>query len=112
MVRNNRQAIEAQALTNATTQNSIANYGTIIAGFIERGIAAEDIKPRENVFTFNAWRALGRTVRKGEKGVKCVTFVKGDKVDAEGNAESYKFSRSVAVFHISQTEPLDSVKTH
>src|SRR5690349_7011520 len=54
----------AAALERATTQASLANYPVIIAGFMAKGIPESEIKPRENVFTFKAWRALGRIVRK------------------------------------------------
>ena len=46
-----------------------------IQGFLTKGIAEADIKPRENVFTFNAWKALGRSVKRGEHGVRVMTFV-------------------------------------
>ena len=42
-----------------------------------KGIPEADIKPRENVFTFDAWRALGRSVKRGEHGVRVVTFIEG-----------------------------------
>ena len=65
----------AEALQRAATGPSLANYPAIYAGFMAKGIAEDDIKPRENVFTFNAWRALGRTVKKGEHGVKIATCI-------------------------------------
>ncbi len=113
-----REVIESQALKNATENDSEANYETIFEGFLEKGIEFEDIIPRENVFTYNAWRAMGRQVRRGETGVKCVTYVtakpskaKADagKVDEEG--KPFKFERTVSVFHISQTDEISpSVK--
>jgi hypothetical protein len=51
------------------------NYSAIFQGFMAKGIAETDIKPRENVFTFHAWKALGRSVKRGEHGVKVVTFI-------------------------------------
>jgi antirestriction protein ArdC len=77
---------------------SLANYPAIIAGFSERGIS--DIRPRENVFTFAAWQALGRYVRKGEKGVKIQTWI-----TVEKNGERVTVPKTTTVFHISQTEP-------
>ena len=50
------------ALDRATTNQSLTNYPAIYEGFMDKGIAEGDIKPRENVFTFNAWKALGRSV--------------------------------------------------
>ena len=69
------QELQQEALSRAVSGQSVCNYREIFAGFMARGIPEEDIKPRENVFTYNAWRALGRQVRKGEHGVKCLTFI-------------------------------------
>jgi len=83
----------------------MGNYPAIIAGFIEKGLAADDIRPRENVFTFNAWKALGRHVKKGEHGVRVLTYINGKKKDTEGKEKGFSFPRSSTVFHVSQTEP-------
>ena len=64
-----------EALSRATSGMSVSNYPTIYGGFIQKGIPESEIKPRENVFTYNAWRALGRQVRRGEHGVKVLTFI-------------------------------------
>jgi hypothetical protein len=112
-----RQEIEADALQRAQTGQSAANYVPIIEGFLAKGIPIEDIRPRENVFTYNAWRAAGRQVRKGEHGVKCITFIKckekGRKVETEidrpaGQAAKGGYSRpwTTTVFHISQTDEI------
>ena len=64
--------------------------------------------PRENVFTYNAWLAKGRQVRKGEHGVKAVTFVPmtlKDKRDPSKKIESRR-PWTTTVFHISQTDPI------
>lgn len=93
---------------------STMNYHSIIAGFMEKGIPAEEITPRENVLTFWAWQAVGRKVKKGEHGVKCVTFIDAiketDKVDEKtGDKVRRSYSRpwTTTVFHISQTEPIN-----
>jgi hypothetical protein len=39
------------------------------------------------VFTYHAWRALGRQVRRGEHGVKVVTFVTVADKDSEEHAQ-------------------------
>ncbi len=99
----NRGEIQAQALRNALAERSMANYETIFSEFAEKGVPVDEVKPRENVFSYNAWLALGRQVRKGESGVKIVTWIERKaKGDAEG--QSHKFPRSVTVFHISQTD--------
>ena len=73
--------IQQEALTRAVTSQSLTNYVPIIQAFMARGIPESEILPRENVFTYNAWRALGRQVRKGEHGVKILTFLHKSKTD-------------------------------
>lgn len=92
------------ALSRARSSQATSNYGALFDGFLSMGIPESDILPRVNVLSFHAWRAVGRTVRKGEHGVKLVTWIDATKADT---GESYKVSRSVTVFHISQTEPLN-----
>lgn len=115
-----RKQIETEALRNALAERSVANYEAIFEGFAEKGIPMEDVVPRENVFTYNAWRALGRQVRKGEHGVPVVTWItskakggEGAEQEGQGGGEQsgesagFKFSRTVTVFHISQTDPIN-----
>ncbi|KGK66385.1 hypothetical protein NB99_08970 [Xanthomonas citri pv. fuscans] len=92
---------------NAVGQSSTANYAAIVEGFLQLGIAPDDIRPRENIFTFNAWRALGRVVRKGQHGVRVVTVVPCTKKDTNTGIEvDVKKVRRTTVFHISQTDLL------
>ena len=94
---------QAEALGRATAGLSTANYSAILDGFAERGIY--DAEPRSNVFTYNAWQELGRQVSKGQKGVKIHTWIAcKSKADSNGERDSYKRRKTVAVFHISQTE--------
>ena len=100
--------IQQQALTNATTQNSESNYDAIFEGFIEKGISEEDIIPRENVFTYNAWKALSRQVKKGEHGVKITTWIPCKKKDKKtGKEEKFMRPKNTTVFHISQTQTIN-----
>ena len=104
-----RSEIEQQALTNATTNQSTMNYRAILEGFSAMGIPMEQITPRENVFTYNAWRALGRQVRKGEHGVRVVTFVPmsvKDETKESGRKLIGRRPRTTTVFHVSQTEAI------
>jgi len=94
-----------EALHRAMANQSMANFLFIIEGFMEKGIDVTDIHPRENVFTFHAWKALGRVVKKGEHGVKVVTFVQSTKLDKDGKFS--KYPKMTTVFHISQTELID-----
>ena len=109
-----KQAIAQQALQNATTHTPTMNYNDIFNGFAEKGIAFDDILPRENVFTFHAWKALNRQVRKGEHGVKVCTWVpmmkKGVNADGQETQEGFRAPRTTTVFHISQTEPIGEAK--
>jgi len=98
---------QTEALQRARTSNSTANFSAIFEGFESKGIPADQIEPRVNVLTYNAWLALGRQVRRGEHGVKVCTFVSMTKKSDEGNAESIgKRPRMTTVFHITQTDPV------
>lgn len=99
------------ALANAVQGQSFMNFEAIFSGFAAAGIPAEDIKPRENVFTFNAWLALGRCVRKGQHGVKICTFIPASKTDKEsGEVKPFRMPRQTTVFHISQTDALPAAE--
>ncbi len=115
-MRASRNEIQQEALTRAATGQSLSNWPAIISGFAERGIQEADIRPRENVFTYHAWRALGRQVRRGEHGVKVATFVvvKG-KADTDVTADTdgkrmtgYRRPWVATVFHVSQTDPIQA----
>lgn len=95
------------ALANAVQGQSFMNFEAIFSGFLAMDIPAEDIKPRENVFTFAAFLALGRCVRKGQHGVKICTFIPASKTDKEsGEVKAFRMPRQTTVFHISQTDEL------
>ena len=106
-------ALASEALHNAVSNTSTANYAAIFEGFTARGIPESDIKPRENVFTYNAWKALGRHVRAKEKGVATVTWklTKASRAaldnarDGETVANLRRYPKTAYVFHISQTDP-------
>lgn len=104
----NKIELANEALTRAVTSQSMMNYAPIFAGFMAMGIDESEIKPRENVFTFNAWRALGRTVKKGEHGVKVVTFVPMSVKDKDTGEEKLigRRPKTTTVFHVSQTVEL------
>lgn len=114
-----RQQMQQESLSRAMSGQALTNWPAIFEGFMAKGIPEHEIKPRENVFTYHAWRALGRQVRRGEHGVKVVTFVsiKG-KEDRDGiatndldgtdkpNAGATRRPWSATVFHVSQTDPI------
>jgi len=114
-----REQMQQEALSWAVGGQALTNWPAILHGFMAKGIPESDIRPRENVFTYHAWRALGRQVRRGEHGVKVLTFVsikgKEDKdgvatndVDCTDKPKGGATRRpwSATVFHISQTDPI------
>jgi antirestriction protein ArdC len=102
------------SLARARASQSMMNYETIISGFAAMGVKPEEITPRVNVLTFKAWKACGRTVKKGEHGVRVCTFVQPKAKDVsqpqqgsdEGSAKRRTMPWYTTVFHISQTEAL------
>ncbi|WP_258086583.1 DUF3560 domain-containing protein [Xenorhabdus bovienii] len=103
-----KHELAMEALNRAESNHSEANYDAIFAGFMEMEISEEDIEPRVNVFTFRAWKAKGRVVKKGEKGVKVITYILVDKKEENSEeTKKVKVKRQTTVFHISQTKPLD-----
>ena len=100
---------QVEALSRAVNGMSPGNYPAIFAGFMAKGVPESEIRPRENVFTYQAWRALGRQVRRGEHGVKVVTFVEMAKEDKEtGEKKPFRRPWTTTVFHISQTDAVDA----
>ena len=101
-----KEEARQEALARAVSGQSYSNFPAIFQGFAAKGIPESEIKPRENVFTFDAWKALGRVVRRGEHGVKVGTFIECTKENKEtGEKESYRRPWTTTVFHVSQTEP-------
>ena len=93
--------IQSEALSRATNNLSMLNYPAIYEGFEAKGVT--DIQPRVNIFTYHAWKAKGRQVRKGEHGVKVVTWIKG--TDKKTGKEK-TYPKRTTVFHISQTDAI------
>src|SRR5271157_2514197 len=109
-VQSRTEEVRQEALTRAISDQTMSNYPAIYQGFIAKGIPESEIRPRENVFTFHAWKALGRYVRKGEHGVKVVTFIETKSKEVDQDTGEPKFIRrpwSTTVFHVSQTETLN-----
>ena len=105
---NSKEQERQEALTRAVSGQTMSNYPAIFAGFQAKGIPESEIRPRENVFTYQAWRALGRQVKRGEHGVKVFTFIACEKEDKEtGKKEIYSRPWRTTVFHVSQTQPVN-----
>lgn len=105
----NASESQLDSLKRAVHGQSLTNLPAIFQGFMAKGIPESEIKPRENVFTFEAWKALGRYVRKGEHGVKVVTFIESRSKEIDRDSGERKIIRrpwTTTVFHISQTDPV------
>ena len=101
--------MQQEALSRARGSMALTNYPAVIQGFMEKGIAPDDIIPRVNVLTYNAWKALGRQVNRGEHGVHVLTWISvGEKKDAAGAVvnRAHKYPHGATVFHITQTEEI------
>lgn len=98
-----RSEMQRASLNRATSGCSLTNDLAVIAAFAARGIVAT---PRVDVFTFNAWKALGRSVMKGEKGTRVVTWIPIQRKAADGTKkDGGMLPRTAYVFHVSQTQP-------
>ena len=103
-----REDIAHEALRRAESGQTLSNYPAIIEGMLEKGIPPDQIRPRENVFTFHAWRAKGRTVKRGEKGVRVITWIPVKRKDKKTGEETEgRIPRKAYVFHVSQTKALE-----
>jgi len=90
----------ANALHRARIGQTMTNYPAIFEGFLAKGLRIDEIRPRENIFTFGAWLALGRVVCKDETGVKILTWI-----ETEKDGHITRRPKTTTVFHISQTKP-------
>lgn len=106
-----RTAIQQESLTRAVTGVTMTNYPAIFEGFMAKGIPEHEIIPRSNIFTFNAWRALGYSVKKGEHGVKVITWVTAKGKETQDGDEAkqagFKFAKTTTVFHVSQVSKVN-----
>lgn len=97
-----------EALARARGSLAMSNYPAIVQGFIDKRIPENEIEPRVNVLTYQAWRAAGRQVRKGEHGVKVVTWIpvtrtEMDSETGEQRTREGKRPWTATVFHVSRT---------
>lgn len=99
-----RSARDAEALQRAQSGRVCQNDVLCIHWATDRGYS--DPQPRVNMLTYNAWRAAGRQVRKGEKGCKLAVFGSSTRTDENGKKETVRRMFSATVFHIEQTDPI------
>ena len=103
----------AAALNRAENGQSLANYATIYEGFMAQGIDEDEIQPRQNVFTWGAWKAKGRQPRRDERNnfvtVNTWRPVFGDVEQRDGSTRKGKTGMvptTAKVYHVPQTEPM------
>lgn len=100
------KAREMEALRRAETGSSARNDAIVIEAFRQRGF--HGVVPRRDALTYHAWRAKDRQVRRGEKGVRIVTWVPIGKAELDpvtGQEQPRKKRPKYAsVFHVSQTD--------
>ena len=83
---------------------SVANAAAVVHGLAARGCHCE---PYADVFTFARWRAQGRTVRKGQHGIRLPVIVHGESTDKDtGETRTYSLRRASFVFCRCQTDTL------
>ena len=107
MTHEERLTMQANALQRAQSGTSIQNEMIVMMEFQERGIPANQIRPRENCLTFHAWKALGRSVKKGEHGVRVDTYIPRIEKDiTTGEEREFLIRRTAVIFHESQTRAI------
>lgn len=97
-------AEDARTFSAGERVSSIVRVTQALAELARPGCTCE---PYLDVFTFNRWRAQGRTVRRGEHGIKLPVIVSGQKTDDRtGETETFRMRRTSAVFCRCQTDAL------
>lgn len=62
---------------------------------------AENYDPLANCFTFRTWRSKGYHVKKGEKGIRSITF---KEVEDQETKEKKRYPKTVSLFYQRQVE--------
>jgi hypothetical protein len=100
-----------QAYNRAINSSSVQNELIVIQEFAKRGITAT---PRKDVWIYDVWLYVNdaangkqkRQVRKGEKSVKVRTMYE----EKKNGVKTGKLKPATAcLFHISQTDPVETV---
>lgn len=101
-----RAALALESLHRAQNGSS-SNDTAVIVQFAARGI---DATPRVDVFTYRAWQAAGRQVRRGERGERIIVWIpvapSRSALAKDPKASGGMMPKSTTVFHISQTDPI------
>lgn len=100
-----RNARREESLSRAIGTLQSQNDSVVEMHYAALGIHAT---PRVDVFTYNAWQALGRQVRKGEHGCRLTVWIHPS--PSATNKEPKPFPKSTTVFHVSQTDAIDQTQ--
>lgn len=100
--------MEATKEITSVWQGSMRTLSDVAEQIKERfGVEAVKIyDPTVNCFTYNRWQIEGYQVKKGEKALKSITWVKGSK-EIDGVEKHYKYPKTVNLFFITQVEPIN-----
>ena len=66
--------------------------------------AAKEYNPETNCFTFRGWQDRAYKIKKGEKALRSITFVKSKEVDKDGKEKFSSYPKGVCLFFIRQVE--------
>jgi len=107
---------ERTALERARDTRSVRNYLTIFQGFRAMDIPMDDILPRQNVFTYNAWQQLGYQVTRGSTGVRVQTWIRASRPTTDATTgETVRVGGLIpkwtSVFHQTQVAPRTDVES-
>jgi hypothetical protein len=118
--RNKSSETPQEALARIQSMHFCGNDVLVIQVFSEAGIPPEQIDPRNNVLTFNAWKAKSRRVAKGAKSIRVTVWIpiRDRNADAEpdenGDGEKKKRNgmrpKLTRLFHLCQTVDAEAEK--
>lgn len=74
--------------------------------------AADQYDPRKNCFTFRGWFQRGYCVKKGEKAIRSITFIKEEEINLQtGKMVTVKtYPKNVNLFYYLQVKKLEGGK--
>lgn len=88
-------------------QGSLAT-AKMVAEEISNRWGEEEVKvydPAKNCFTYQGWKQRGFQVRRGEKGIKSITFIREDGTNAKtGEIEVRSYPKRVTLFYKTQVD--------
>ena len=91
--------------TKAPYKGSLATAHMVATQIAER-FGDEEVAnydPRQNCFTYQEWKRRGFQVRKGEQGLKSITFVE----KKEHGEVVAKYPKDVTLFYQLQVDPIN-----